>query len=202
MVKSSSVDLSPEDKCTIAISLMVGKTTNTKTSTDIGREWDISAKYVTTLESQALKSMINGFSDKPSLEAEEIPNYGEKVKAIFFSKTENALAPMSTKTASLALEKDPDKNTEPLTIEEFVDYIISWNDDETTSPKIFISKSNISKHTGVSLKKATEWSSNHKDMLEKHHAKHSLSPHNNVSAAMRELNWDEVLNVYSDEEND
>lgn len=187
-------DLSPAEKSKIALGAIVGEVLGKSTS-DIGAQFGISAKAVTTLRKQALDAIRQSFygvqiqAPSTGLSDEEVSARLEKLLGHEGASSVSSSAPIRAER----INEDELEEEEPISIDEIVSAIQEYNNAAGGKKKIYISRAVVSEVSPHSTKDLESYFSEHKAEIDAHIEKHGLK--RSTNRALRGEDWISWLNL-------
>jgi hypothetical protein len=175
-------DLSPAEKSKIALGAIVGEVLGKSTS-EVGAQFGISAKAVTTLRKQALDAIRQSFygvqtqAAASGLSDDEVSARLEKLLG------HEGVSSPSVPVSNGADQGDKDEldEEEPISIEEMVAAIQKYNNTAGSKKKIYISRAIVADVSPHSTKEIESYFSEHKAEIDAHNEKHELKRNTNRS---------------------
>ena len=187
-------DLSPAEKSKIALGAIVGEVLGKSTS-DIGAQFGISAKAVTTLRKQALDAIRQSFygvqtqAPSPGLSDEEVSARLEKL----LGNEGGSLISLPAPSKAEKVNEDESEDEEPISIDEIVSAIQEYNNVAGSKKKIYISRAVVAEVSPHSTKELESYFSEHKAEIDAHIEKHGLK--RNTNRALKGEDWISWLNL-------
>ncbi|MBW4661396.1 MAG: hypothetical protein KME15_22200 [Drouetiella hepatica Uher 2000/2452] len=181
-------DLSPAEKSKIALGAIVGEVLGKSTS-DIGAQFGISAKAVTTLRKQALDAIRQSFygvqTQAPStgLSDEEV---SARLEKLLGNEGGSLISPPAPSKAE-KVNEDESEDEEPISIDEIVSAIQEYNNVAGSKKKIYISRAVVAEVSPHSTKELESYFSEHKAEIDAHNEKHELK--RNTNRGLKGENW-------------
>ncbi|MBI4784581.1 MAG: hypothetical protein HY785_25190 [Oscillatoriophycideae cyanobacterium NC_groundwater_1537_Pr4_S-0.65um_50_18] len=187
-------DLTPAEKSKIALGAIVGEVLGKSTS-EVGAQFGVSAKAVTTLRKQALDAIQQSFYGVQT----QAPSTGlsdEEVSARLEKLLGNEKVSSVSSPASYRAEKFNDdelEDEEPISIDEIVSAIQEYNNTAGSKKKIYISRAIVAEVSPHSTKELESYFSEHKAEIDAHIEKHGLK--RSTNRALKGEDWISWLNL-------
>ncbi|MBI4738759.1 hypothetical protein HY772_04280 [Candidatus Woesearchaeota archaeon] len=187
-------DLTPAEKSKIALGAIVGEVLGKSTS-EVGAQFGVSAKAVTTIRRQALDAIQQSFygvqtqAVSSGLSDDEVSARLEKL--LGHEKVSSVSPPASNKAEKL--DKDEPEDEEPISIDEIVSAIQEYNNTAGSKKKIYISRAIVAEVFPHSTKELESYFSEHKAEIAAHIEKHGLK--RSTNRALNGEDWMSWLNL-------
>ncbi|HEY9627916.1 MAG TPA: hypothetical protein V6C84_11490 [Coleofasciculaceae cyanobacterium] len=184
-------DLTPAEKSKIALGAIVGEVLGKSTS-EVGAQFGVSAKAVTTIRKQALDAIQQSFygvqtqAVSSGLSDDEVSARLEKL--LGNEKVSSVSLPASNKA-----DKDELEDEEPISIDEIVSAIQEYNNTAGSKKKIYISRAIVAEVFPHSTKELESYFSEHKAEIDAHIEKHGLK--RSTNRALKGEDWMSWLNL-------
>jgi hypothetical protein len=181
-------DLSPAEKSKIALGAIVGEVLGKSTS-EVGAQFGISAKAVTTLRKQALDAIRQSFygvqtqAASPRLSDEEVSARLERL----LGNEGGSLISLPDPSKAEKINEDESEDEEPISIDEIVSAIQEYNNIAGSKKKIYISRAVVAEVSPHSTKDLESYFSEHKSEIDAHNEKHGLK--RNTNRGLKGENW-------------
>ena len=181
-------DLSPAEKSKIALSAIVGEVFGKSTS-DVGAQFGVSAKAVTTLRKQALDAIRQSFygiqtqAASSGLSDEEVSS---RLERLLGNEKVSSVSPSASNTAE-NFNSDESEEEEPISIDEIVSAIQEYNNAAGSKKKIYISRAIVAEVSPHSTKELESYFSEHKAEIDAHIEQHELK--RSTNRALKGEDW-------------